>query len=128
MRTVFTKLAVVGVAGAAVAVVPTADASAALTNQPAGAENRGPLLNAGFETIGPSGCSVTDTFVSANSGTERDHPTTPQSGPVNDVEVSVYKYDACTDYTSIIDAAGLVTTLPTGAFTVSHQLDAAHLV
>ena len=110
------------------AALPAAAASAALPNLPAGGSNRGPLVNASFETIDPSGCIVTDTFVSANSGIAQSHPTTDEAGPVNDVGVSVYKYDTCTDYTSLIDAAGLVTTLPAGAFTVSNQLSTAHLV
>jgi hypothetical protein len=128
MRTLLKKAAVVWTVGSLAALVPAAAASAALPNQPAGGSNRGPLVNAGFETVDPSGCIVTDTFVSANSGIAQAHPKTPEAGPVNDVEVSVYKYDACNDYTSLIDAAGLLTSLPAGAFTVSNQLTTAHLV
>ena len=128
MTTLLARAAVVLAVGTGTALAPTAGAWAALPNQPAGASNRGPLVNAYFETIDPSGCDVTDTFVSANSGVSQDHPSTPESGPVNDVEVSVYEYDACNDFASIVDAAGLVTTLPAGAFTVSNQLDSAHLV
>jgi hypothetical protein len=128
MTALLKKAAGLWIVGLAVAVVPTAVASAALPNQPAGASNRGPLVNARFETVDPSGCIVTDTFVSANSGIAQTHPATSDAGQVNDVEVSVYRYDACSDDTSLIDAAGLVTTLPTGAFTVSNQLTTAHLV
>jgi hypothetical protein len=128
MTSLLAKAAVLVIAGAGAAIVPTTSAWAALPNLPAGASERGPLVNARFQTIDPSGCIVTETFVSANSGIEQNHPTTSEAGPVNDVEVSIYKYDACSDYTSLIDAAGLVTSLPVGAFTVSNQLDAAHLV
>ena len=127
MTSLLAKAAVIVVAGAGAAIVPASGAWAALPNLPAGASERGPLVNARFETVDPSGCIVTDTFVSANSGIEQNHPTTAESGPVNDVEVSIEKYDACHDYASVIDAAGLVTSLPPGAFTVSNQLDAAHL-
>lgn len=128
MTTSLKRAAVSLVVSSAAVIVPAATASAALPNLPAGASDRGPLVNANFETIDPSGCIVTDTFVSANSGIAQSHPTTDEAGPVSDVGVSVYKYDACTDYASLIDAAGLVTTLPVGAFTVSNQLSDAHLV
>ena len=128
MTALLTKAAVVLVVGAGAALLPTAGARAALPNQPAGASEHGPLVNARFETTDPSGCLVTDTFVSANSGVEHVHPSSPEAGPVHDVEVSVYEYDACNDDASVVDAAGLITSLPAGAFTVSNQLDSAHLV
>ena len=128
MTTLLTRAAVTLVIASGAAVLPTGAASAALPNLPAGASNRGPLVNASFETVDPSGCIVTDVFVSANSGIAQSHPTTDEAGPVNDVGVSLYRYDACNDYTSLVDAAGLVTTLPAGAFTVSKQLSWAHLV
>jgi hypothetical protein len=128
MTAVLARAAAVLAVSAGAALVPITAASATLPNQPAGARLRGPLVNARFETTDPSGCVVTDTFVSANSGVEHSHPSTPEAGPVGDAAVSVYEYDVCNGYASVVDAAGLVTALPTGALTVSNQLDSAHLV
>jgi hypothetical protein len=65
----------------------------------------------------------TDVFVSANSGTEQDHPGTTAYGVAS---VSIYRYDACTDAT-LVQAVGLNDALQSDEFQVSKQLDWASL-
>jgi hypothetical protein len=88
-----------------------------------GAGLKGPLVNAEFSTTDPSGCVATDVFVSANSGTEQDHPGTTAYGVAS---VSIYRYDACTDAT-LLQAVGLNDALQPSEFQVSQQLDRASL-
>jgi len=83
----------------------------------------GPLVNAGFVSTDPTGCVETDVFVSANSGTEQDHPGTLRYGVAS---VSVFVYDVCTD-TVVRQAVGLDDALEAGQFQVSQQLDHAVL-
>jgi hypothetical protein len=105
------------------ALAPYTTAHAAGAPLVAGAGLRGPLVNADFSTTDPSGCVETDVFVSANSGTEQDHPGTAAYGVAS---VSIYRYDACTD-TTLFQAVGLNDALQSGAFQVSKQLDWASL-
>lgn len=88
-----------------------------------GAGLRGPLVNADFSTTDPSGCVETDVFVSANSGTEQDHPGTNRYGVAS---VSIFEYNSCTD-TTVFQAVGLNDALKSGEFRVSKQLDWASL-
>jgi hypothetical protein len=123
MKTVVRKCLVVSTVGVAAAIAPYTGASAA-TFKPTIANVRGPVANAGFETVDGSGCVVTDVFVSANSGVEQDLPTTTHVGVAS---VSIYRYNACTG-DEYINAAGYTDRLPAGAFSVSKQLDRARLV
>jgi len=111
--------------GAVSALTPYSIATATAADPPlvAGSGLRGPLVNAGFSTTDPSGCVVTDVYVSANSGTEQDHPGTVAYGVAS---VSIYRYDACTD-TTLLQAVGLNDALGSGEFQVSRQLDWASL-
>jgi len=88
---------------AAWALAPYSTAEAAGDPQVEGAGLRGPLVNAGFSTTDPSCCVETDVFVSANSGTEQDHPGTAVYGVAS---VSIYRYDTCTDAT-LLQAVGV---------------------
>jgi len=86
--------------------------------------NRGPLVNASFSSIDPSGCIQTDVFVSANRDTYQQLPgrgTTTGIGSVN-----VFEYDACSD-TTILQAVGETDTLGAADFQVSRQYDWAWL-
>ena len=85
---------------------------------------RGPLINAGWSVIDPSGCIETDTYVSANLPSYQQLPGPPVTTGV--ASVSIYEYDSCTD-TTILDATGLNDNLPAGALQVSNQLDRASL-
>ena len=85
---------------------------------------RGPLINATFSVIDPSGCVETDTFVSANLPSYQQLPGKPVTTGV--ASVSIFAYDACTD-TTIMDATGLTEALPAGSLQVSKQLDQASL-
>lgn len=88
-----------------------------------GAGLKGPLVNAGFSTTDPTGCVETDVFVSANSGTEQDHPGTTAYGVAS---VSIFRYDACADRT-LLQAVGLNDALRPDELQVSEQLDRATL-
>lgn len=124
MKSFLIKGLAVTLLGSAAVLMPTAGASAGTsTVKPTHVNLRGPLANAGFSTIDPSGCTETDVFVSAQHETEQQTPTTKR---YSEVEVSVYKYDACTD-TELINAAGVNDSLGIGAFQVSKQLDQASL-
>ena len=85
---------------------------------------RGPLVNATFTVLDPSGCIETDTFVSANLPAYQQLPGPPVTTGV--ASVGIFEYDACTD-TTILDASGLTEALPAGALQVSKQLDQASL-
>jgi hypothetical protein len=105
------------------ALVPYSTAGAASGALVASTGLKGPLVNAEFAGTDPSGCVETDVFVSANSGTEQDHPGTTAYGVAS---VSIYQYDACTD-TTLLQAVGLDDALRPGEFQVSKQLDSASL-
>src|SRR5215475_105017 len=85
---------------------------------------RGHLVNAVFSDTEPGGCLRTDVFVTANSGTEQDLPSTQTFALA---AVSIYKYDSCTN-TTLLDATGSNDALAAGDFQVSAQLDKASLV
>jgi hypothetical protein len=85
---------------------------------------RGSLVNAVFSGIDPAGCLRTDVFVTANSGTEQDLPSTQTFALA---AVGIYKYDSCTN-TTLLDATGSNDALAAGDFLVSGQLDKAFLV
>lgn len=85
---------------------------------------RGPLINAWFSVLDPSGCIETDTFVSANLPSYQQLPSAPVKTVV--AGVSIFEYDSCTD-TTILDAAGDTASLPLTALQVSRQLDWATL-
>jgi hypothetical protein len=105
------------------ALAPYSMASAAASPLVASTGLRGPLVNAVFDGTDPSGCVETDVFVSANTGTEQDHPGSAAYGVAS---VSIYQYDACTD-TTLLQAVGLNDALRPGEFQVSKQLDRASL-
>jgi hypothetical protein len=105
------------------ALTPYSMTSAAAGALVEGTGLKGPLVNAVFAGTDPSGCVETDVFVSANSGTEQDHPGTTAYGVAS---VSIYQYDACTD-TTLLQAVGLNDALRPGEFQVSKQLDWASL-
>jgi hypothetical protein len=80
---------------------------------------RGPLVNASFSSIDPSGCIETDTFVTANRPTDQLLPgrgTTTGIGAVN-----VFVFNACTG-TTLLQAVGETDTLGAADFQVSNQL------
>jgi hypothetical protein len=83
----------------------------------------GPLVNAEFVSTDPTGCVETDVFVSANTGTEQDHPGTIRYGVAS---VSLFEYDVCSD-TVVRQAVGLDDALAAGQLQVSKQLDLAVL-
>ena len=86
--------------------------------------NRGPLANAWFSTLDPSGCVETDTFVTANRPT---YQQLPGRGTTTGIAaVSVFEYDRCLD-TVLLDAVGASDAVPAAAFQVSNQLDRASL-
>lgn len=86
--------------------------------------NRGPLANAWFSTLDPSGCIETDTFVTANRPT---YQQLPGRGTATGIAaVSIFEYDACSD-TVLLDAVGENDAVPAAAFQVSNQLDRASL-
>jgi len=86
--------------------------------------NRGPLANAWFSTLDPSGCVETDTFVTANRPT---YQQLPGRGTTTGIAaVSVFEYDRCLD-TVLLDAVGASDAVPAAAFQVSNQLDRAAL-
>jgi len=85
---------------------------------------RGPLVNASFSAIDPTGCIQTDTFVTANRPTDQQLPgrgTTTGIGAV-----SIFEYDSCTD-TTLLQAFGQTETLSATEFQVSRQYDWASL-
>jgi hypothetical protein len=86
---------------------------------------RGPLVNATFSVLDPTGCIETDTFVSANLPSYQQLPGPAVTTGV--ASVGIFEYDSCTD-TTIMDATGLTEALPAGALQVSVQLDQASLV
>ena len=85
---------------------------------------RGPLVNATFTVIDPTGCIETDTFVSANLPSYQQLPGPAVTTGV--ASVGIFEYDACTDVT-LLDATGLTEALPAGALQVSKQFDSASL-
>src|SRR5215475_15598532 len=105
------------------ALVPPAMAGAAGGNV-AVMNLRGHLVNAVFSDTEPAGCLHTDVFVTADSGTEQEPPST-QAFDI--AAVSIYKYDSCTN-TTLLDATGSDDALAAGDFQVSAQLDKASLV
>jgi len=111
---------VLGISGLAVLAPTAGHASGPLI---ASTGLSGPLVNAGFVSMDPTGCVETDVFVSANSGTEQDHPGTQRYGVAS---VSLFEYDACTD-TVVRQAVGLDDALAAGQLQVSNQLDQATL-
>jgi hypothetical protein len=85
---------------------------------------RGPLINASFSAMDPSGCIETDTFVTANRPTDQ---LLPGRGTTTGIgAVSIFEYDSCTD-TSLLQAVGQTDTLSATDFQVSNQLDWASL-
>src|SRR5215470_13803008 len=84
---------------------------------------RNHLVNAVFSDTDPAGCLRTDVFVTADSGTEQDLPSTQTFALA---AVSIYRYDSCTN-TTLLDATGSNDTLPAGDFQVLAQLDKASL-
>jgi hypothetical protein len=85
---------------------------------------RGPLINASFSSIDPSGCIETDAFVTANRPTDQ---LLPGRGTTTGIgAVSVFVYDSCTD-TTLLQAVGQTDTLSASDFQVSRQLDWATL-
>jgi hypothetical protein len=85
---------------------------------------RGPLINAFFSSIDPSGCIETDTFVSANRPTDQQLPGRGTTTGIG--SVSIFVYNSCTD-TSVLQAVGETDTLAAADFQVSRQLDWATL-
>ena len=114
------KFMVLGI-GALAVLAPTADGAAPPLIASTGLS--GPLVNAEFVSTDPTGCVQTDVFVSANTGTEQDHPGTLRYGVAS---VSLFEYDVCSD-TVVRQAVGLDDTLASGQFQVSKQLDRATL-
>ena len=114
------KFLVLGVSAFA-ALAPTTGATAGPLIASTGLS--GPLVNAEFVSFDQTGCVETDVFVSANSGTEQDHPGTLRYGVAS---VSLFVYDACTD-TVVRQAVGLDDALEPGQLQVSQQLDRATL-
>jgi hypothetical protein len=85
---------------------------------------RGPLINASFSAMDPSGCIETDTFVTANRPTDQ---LLPGRGTTTGIgAVSIFEYDSCTD-TSLLQAVGQTDTLSATDSQVSNQLDWASL-
>jgi hypothetical protein len=123
MKAIF-RIGVAMASLAALILVPVSVASAA-SGKVSVVNLRGPLINATFSTIDPSGCIETDTFVSANLPSYQQLPGPPVTTGV--ASVSIFEYDSCTE-TTILDASGLVEALPAGALQVSKQLDRASLV
>jgi hypothetical protein len=85
---------------------------------------RGPLVNAFFSSIDPSGCIETDTFVSANRPTDQQLPGRGTTTGIGSVSIVVY--NSCTD-TSVLQAVGETDTLAAADFQVSRQVDWATL-
>jgi hypothetical protein len=85
---------------------------------------RGPLVNAFFSSLDPSGCIETDTFVTANRPTDQ---LLPGRGTTTGIgAVSIFEYNSCTD-TSVLQAVGETDTLAAADFQVSRQVDWATL-
>jgi len=85
---------------------------------------RGPLINASFSAVDPSGCVETDTFVSANRPTLQQLP--GQGTTTGIGSVSIFEFDNCTG-TTLFQAVGQTDTLSATEFQVSNQLDWATL-
>jgi hypothetical protein len=84
---------------------------------------RGPLINASFSAIDPSGCIETDTFVTANRPTDQ---LLPGRGTTTGIgAVSIFVNNSCTD--TSLQAVGQTDTLSATDFQVSNQLDWASL-
>lgn len=107
--------------GAASALAPTPGSAAGPLIASTGLS--GPLVNASFVSTDPTGCIETDVFVSANSGTEQDHPGT---NPYGVASVSIFEFNACSGDV-LLQAVGLDDTLEAGQLQVSQQLDQATL-
>ena len=86
--------------------------------------DRGPLANAWFSTVDPSGCIETDTFVTANRPTDQHLPGRGTTTGI--AAVSIFEYDTCSD-SVLLDAVGESDAVPAAAFQVSNQLDRALL-
>ena len=85
---------------------------------------RGPLINAFFSSIDPTGCIETDTFVSANRPTDQ---LLPGRGTITGIgSVSIFVYDSCTD-TTMLQAVGENDAVAASDFQVSRQYDWASL-
>ena len=80
---------------------------------------RGPLVNASFSSIDPSGCIETDTFVTANRPTEQQLPGRGTTTGI--AAVNVFAFDACTGAT-LLQAVGESDAVPAADFQVSSQL------
>lgn len=85
---------------------------------------RGPLVNASFSSMDPTGCVETDTFVTANRPTDQQLPGRGTTDGVGGVDIWVY--DWCTD-TTLFQAFGETVSLAADEFQVSRQLDWAVL-
>lgn len=85
---------------------------------------RGPLVNASFSSLDPTGCVETDTFVTANRPTDQQLPGPGSTTGVGGVDIWVY--DWCTD-TTLFQAYGETDSLTADEFQVSRQLDWALL-
>lgn len=112
------------VAGLAVLLVTPLSVASAASGKVEVENERGPLVNASFSDVDPSGCIQTDAFVTANRPTDQHLP-----GPgttMGIAAVTIYRYDACTE-TTLLDAAGQTDALPAGDFEISSQLDRAAL-
>jgi len=79
---------------------------------------RGPLVNASFSSIDPSGCVETDSFVTANRPTDQ---LLPGRGTTTGIAaVNVFEFNACTG-TTLLQAVGETDTLAAADFEVSNQ-------
>jgi len=85
---------------------------------------RGPLINAAFSAVDPSGCIETDTFISASRPTYQQLPGRGTTSGIG--AVSIFEYDSCTD-TTLLQAVGQADTLSAAEFQVSNQFDWASL-
>ncbi len=104
--------------------IVSSGAASAATQRTTVKNLRGPLVNAWFSDLDSTGCIETDTFVSANGGTDQ---LLPGRGTTTGVgAVSIYRYDMCTD-TTLLQAVGWTDALGPADFQVSRQLDSASL-
>ena len=116
--------AALAIPAAALVVLIPLSAAAAASDTVSVVNNRGPLVNAWFSTVDPSGCVETDTFVTANRPTYQQLPGRATTTTV--AAVSIFEYDSCSD-TVLLDAVGENDAVPASALQVSKQLDVASL-